>query len=402
MAKYISNKKVNPKSSNDLNDFDGISDVVWNFLSSVYQSSWNSLYTDNHSKSLREKISAKLTPRVVLSSSSKTIKNPNLVTINKAPPLPPLPAKTKKEVNIISKYFLPNKPLVNNNVNGNSNNSGKSYAQATKTSNNTLEVLKIKETFPSLNAQKVDQVNNIINSQAKPKPRIKMMTKGPFRKQVIIPMSRENINSFIKSSSLHVANMNRLLCNAKSDILTDYICANPIGITIITNKVSQQSDMAIINNYVKSLNDINSLQVDEPRLPKSKSYLKIIGILFFSHANSQERLTPNDIETILKQNHIFDNISLAYKPRVIKVSPKSDMSIIWLDIWDVQSGSNAKMLINRCFNVSNYIATIQEANMNPGILQCKNCWKWGHATFLCRIQGAKCVKCNGPHKLEHH
>jgi len=115
-------------------------------------------------KSLREKISAKLTPRVVLSSSSKTIKNTNLVTINKAPLPPPLLAKTKKEVNIISKYFLPNKPSVNNSVNGNSNNSGKSYAQVTKTSNNTSEVLKIKEMFPSLNAQKVDQVNNIVNS----------------------------------------------------------------------------------------------------------------------------------------------------------------------------------------------------------------------------------------------
>ena len=39
MARYISNKKVNPKSFNDLNDFDGIGDVVWNFLSSIYQSS---------------------------------------------------------------------------------------------------------------------------------------------------------------------------------------------------------------------------------------------------------------------------------------------------------------------------------------------------------------------------
>ena len=78
------------------------------------------------------------------------------------------------------------------------------------------------------------------------------------------------------------------------------------------------------------------------------------------------------------------------------------MSIVWLDIWDIQSGSNAKMLINRCFNVSNYIATIWRANMNSSILQCKNCWKWGHITFSCRIQGTKCVKCNGPHKSEHH
>ena len=140
----------------------------------------------------------------------------------------------------------------------------------------------------------------------------------------------------------------------------------------------------------------------ELRLPKSKSYLKIIGILFFPHANSQEKLTSNDIKMILKQNNIFDNISLASKPRVIKVSPKSDMSIVWLDIWDIQSSVNAKMLINRCFNVGNYIVTIQGANMNPSVPQCKNCWKWKHATFSCRIQGAKCVKCNGPHKSEHH
>ena len=154
-----------------------------------------------------------------------------------------------------------------------------------------------------------------------------MTTKGPSRKQVIIPMSGENISSFMKSSSLHVANLNRLLRNAKSDVLTKYIHSDYIGITIVTNKVSQQSNMAIINNYIKSLDNINSLQVDEPRHPKSKSYLKIISIPFFPYANSQERLTPNDIKMILKQNHIFDNISLASKPRVIKVSPKSDMAI---------------------------------------------------------------------------
>ena len=43
------------------------------------------------------------------------------------------------------------------------------------------------------------------------------------------------------------------------------------------------------------------------------------------------------------------------------------MSIIWIDIWDVQSGSKAKGLINQYFNVGKYIATIRDANMNPGI-----------------------------------
>ena len=164
-------------------------------------------------------------------------------------------------------------------------------------------------------------------------------------------MSDDNVISFMKNSSLHVANLNRTLHNFKSEVLVDYIQPENSGISVITNKVALQSDLSIIDNYVKSSNNINSLQVEEPRLPKSKSYLKIIGIPFFPHVNSQEKLSSNDIETILKQNHIFNNISLVSKPRVIKASPKSDMAIVWIDIWDIQSGVNAKMLINRCFNV---------------------------------------------------
>ena len=78
------------------------------------------------------------------------------------------------------------------------------------------------------------------------------------------------------------------------------------------------------------------------------------------------------------------------------------MSIIWIDIWDFQSGKKAKCLINQCFNFGGYIATICSANMNLGVPLCKNCWRWGHATFSCRIQGSKCIKCNGPHKSENY
>ena len=375
LAKYIKNKQVNSDKVNKLVNFDGMGDAIWNFISSVYETKWNALYTDQKSNTLRTKISSKFTLRLNSpnNSNKKEIAKPVPVTINKVPPLPSLLAKTKKEVNAISKYFHPKKSMVENNVQGNNTNSGKSYAQASKTLINTSEVLKIKETFLSLNTHKINQVNNIINGQNKPKPCIKITTKGPSRKQVIISMSSENVISFMKSSSLHIANINRLLCNAKSDMLVDYIHSDNTGITVITSKVAQHSNMSIINQYIKNSNDINFLQVEEPRLPKSKSYLKIIGIPFFPYANSQEKLTSNDIKTILKQNHIFNNISLASKPRVIKVLSKSDMSIVWLDIWDIQSSNNAKMLINRCFNVRNYIATIWGANMNPSVPQCKNC-----------------------------
>ena len=49
------------------------------------------------------------------------------------------------------------------------------------------------------------------------------------------------------------------------------------------------------------------------------------------------------------------------------------MLIIWINIWDVQSDSRAKTLINQCFNIEKYIVTVRGANMNHGVPQCKNC-----------------------------
>ena len=184
IARYISNKKVNSHNANNLLDFDGIGDSIWNFISSVYQANWDAFYTDNNTTTLRVKIASKFSPRITPTTSKNSKEMPKSipVTIGKIPPLPPLPVKSKREVNIISKYFQSKKPLVKTKKPIRNNNPARLYAQATKLSANTLEVLKIKEAFPALNAKKIDQVNSIVKGNPKPKPRIQMMTKGPSRK----------------------------------------------------------------------------------------------------------------------------------------------------------------------------------------------------------------------------
>ena len=194
-----------------------------------------------------------------------------------------------------------------------------------------------------------------------------MTTKGPYRKQIIILMSNDNIIKFMKNSLLHVANINQSLKNAKSEVLVNFICSDTACVMVITNKVVAQSDLYIIENYIKKVDNINTINIKASQLPQSKFYLKIISISYYSHDSSNERLTSHDVEGIIKQNQIFNNIVLASKPWVIKVSPKFNMSIIWIDIWNVQSSSKAKSLINRCFNVGRFITTIQGANMNPGV-----------------------------------
>ena len=81
-----------------------------------------------------------------------------------------------------------------------------------------------------------------------------MTIKGPLRKQVII-------SNFMKNSLLHVSNINRSLRNVKSEVLMNFIYPDPLGIMIVTNKVSLQSDLQIIEKYIKSSNDIDALQV---------------------------------------------------------------------------------------------------------------------------------------------
>ena len=160
-----------------------------------------------------------------------------------------------------------------------------------------------------------------------------MTTKSLSCKQVIIPMNSELAKKFIEDSSMHVMNINCALKNIWSNIIADFIQAEDKGIIITTNNISSSSDLQKIKKYVKNCLISDAEQVSSPRLPQSKSYLKIVGILYIS-----ERMNAciflNDIENILKTNHIFNNIILASKPHIIKIFLKSNMFIIWINIWD--------------------------------------------------------------------
>jgi len=149
------------------------------------------------------------------SKNSKEINKPSLANIERIPL--PIPAKSQKEVNVISKFFKSNK-LANT-----TRQPAKSYAQASKQNISTSEVIKIKETFSSIGAKKIDQINNIVKGISKLKPCIQMTMKGPSRKHIIIPMSNDNNMKFMKNSFMYVANINRALRNVKSKVIVDFI-----------------------------------------------------------------------------------------------------------------------------------------------------------------------------------
>ena len=259
----------------------------------------------------------------------------------------------------------------------------KSYAQASKVniSSSIEDVIRVKKAFPSLSADEVGKMLKAKNSSGGlKKPKINMTTKEQSRREVIILIAKTNAELIINSAHIYISNVNKCLKNSKSDTFADFIQSNVNGIIITTNKPTSDLDLSTIEKYLKNVQNVNPDSIESPCLPKSKSYMKIIGLPYLSKLGV---MSPDIIEGVLKNLHLFKDTILALKPRVIKASPKLDKAVVWVDIWDSQSGSCAKNIINRRFNVWQFIATVHGTNMNPGVPQCKNCWKWGHLTLSC-------------------
>ena len=94
-----------------------------------------------------------------------------------------------------------------------------------------------------------------------------MMTKGLSRKQVLVPMSFNNLDKFIILSSKHVANINRALKNIKSDVIADFIWANSRGLKITINKVMFTLDLITIEKCWENIKAVDSNDIILPRLP---------------------------------------------------------------------------------------------------------------------------------------
>ena len=331
---YIKNNLVDKKSP--AREFKQVTKGFWNLISAIYSSRWDLLPVEdgkNFCTLVGEKIlnnyvklglvnqpEAKKPP----SSMSTTAMNPNI------PAIPPL-----------SKTTGPNekkapKPTIMKN----------SYVQASKTniSSSIEDVIRVKEAFLTLSADEVGKMLKAKNSsEDTKKPKINMTTREQSRREVIIPMTKTNTELIINSAHIHISNINKCLKNSKSDIFADFIQFNVNGIIITTNKPASDLNLSTIEKYLKNIQNVNPDSIESPRLSESKSYMKIIRL---PYSNKLEVMSPDIIKGVLKDSHLFKDVTLASKPRVIKASPKSDKTVVWVDIWDSQSGSCVKNIIN--------------------------------------------------------
>jgi len=197
---------------------------------SIYEAGWDSIPINKQNVSFRNVILNKLNPKLSKfnnGSHSDRLKG-KAAEIVKLPPFIPvhLPKEVLEESKFIEKGKKP-KMVINTNAK-------KSYTQAI--SSNVLDILKLKGNYPSLLVKRIEDIYRIINNIDKTKPYIKMTTKGPSQKQIIVPISKANVDNIIVSLADHITNINRMLKIIKSKVMVDYICLETIRVTI-TNEL---------------------------------------------------------------------------------------------------------------------------------------------------------------------
>jgi len=157
-------------------------------------------------------------------------------------------------------------------------NSIKSYAQA---SSLAVNILKPRDAFPALPNKKIIEIHKAILNKEPPKDRkIQITTKGPSRKQAIVLILAQQSVIIMNNAGFHISSINSWLKGIKSTLQVEFIQSSAEGLIIATNNVPAASDLSTMERYIKSIKGINQNDISAPRLPQSKSYLKITGILY--------------------------------------------------------------------------------------------------------------------------
>ena len=133
---------------------------------------------------------------------------------------------------------------------------------------NIEDIIYIKDSFPTLSPKKIIEVSNILNKLSIVKPKIKMTTKGPLRKQVIITMNLNNSNIIGSNASFHINDINRYLKDANLNDSANFIYIDKVSIIITTRFTISEQDMRTIKKAIKNSEKINKDFVKSPCLPQ--------------------------------------------------------------------------------------------------------------------------------------
>ncbi|KXN83838.1 Serine/threonine-protein kinase HT1 [Leucoagaricus sp. SymC.cos] len=164
---------------------------------------------------------------------------------------------------------------------------------------------------------------------------VKSTTWGPTHKQVLIPYSEMVTITCLQRHHHILETVNRGLINQHSKLhilaMSEGRSGAAFGLAFSTNLVPTPSECDIIHEWLSKAIQCNKDKVPVPRVPMSKSYLKITGVNFYMptdwHEDGSNQLTADDVLYVMNCNPLFESITLASPPRVMRATPHSDMLI---------------------------------------------------------------------------
>ena len=306
-------------------EFVPVIEYLWKLIDTIYAAKWDTLiFNKEKTLTIRKYVGEHIIP-IYRQNQPSTITSNTMMSNPSS--LPSTKTASPPTTNMLVALPPPNKTIeITIKKDLKPSNMKKSYVQALKSNlSHIKDIVQIKEAFSALLIDEVRKVSKISNSgESNKKLKINMTTREPSRKEVIILMANHIAELIINSAHIHITNVNKCLKNSKSDIITDFIQSTNNGIIINTNKPTNNLNLSTIEKYLKSIQNINSNSIKSLCLPKSKSYMKIIGL---PYKIDQDIISPDYIKSVLKETHLFNGVVLASKPYVIKASLKLDMAV---------------------------------------------------------------------------
>jgi len=238
-------------------EFANVVKALWDLIAIIYTSRWNILSIED--KNIHKLMGKKIVPRYMKLGlvNDKTAEKSSLSSIslllNTAVPSPPTNFVTTPPPQM---SVIPQKVPKPSNIK-------KLYAQAFKSNLSKVEdILRVKEAFPSLSADEVRKILKVKNSsEGKKKPKLNMITRGPSKKKVIIPMTKSNAELIMKSAHKQITNISEHLKNSNSDIIADFIRLSNNRVIITTNRPANATKLSRIKNFLKKIDNINLISI---------------------------------------------------------------------------------------------------------------------------------------------
>ena len=116
------------------------------------------------------------------------------------------------------------------------------------------------------------------------------------------------------------------------------------GVSMSTNFVASAAELEVIKQWLKKGAGLKASTVVEPRLLQSKSFLKILGVPYWGN-NASIPITQAQVEAVIANTPVFEGVVLASRPRIMKASPSSDMSVIGLTSGTPRKAPTARPLL---------------------------------------------------------